>query len=85
MMFYHSRLEPGLGGAHGIPILHLIDCCIRWSACIKSQSKSTRDLLDGISLAWVNVFGGVHTLTLDGETGMRGKEVDDWAMYNQIT
>ena len=85
LLFYHSRLEPGLGGAHGIPIIHLIDCCIRWSACLKSQSKTTKDLLDGISLAWVNVFGGMQTLTLDGETGMRGKDVDDWAMYNQIT
>ena len=27
----------------------------------------------------------MQTLTLDGETGMRGKDVDDWAMYNQIT
>ena len=37
-----------------------------------------------ISLAWVNVFGGMETLTLDGEIGMRGKDVDDWAMHNQI-
>ena len=85
LIFYHSRLEPGLGGAHGIPVLHFIDCCIRLSARIKSQSKSTRDLLDGISLAWVNVFGGVQTLILDGETGMRGRAVDAWAIYNQIT
>ena len=68
-----------------MPIIHLIDCCIRWSACLKIASKSVKDLLDGISLAWVNVFGGMQTLTLDGEIGMRGKDVDDWAMYNQVT
>ena len=30
------------------------------------------------------MLGDMQTLTLDGETGMNGKEVDDWAMYNQI-
>lgn len=29
LMVYRSTLEPGLGGAHGIPIVQ-IDCCIRW-------------------------------------------------------
>ena len=46
LSFYHSKLEPGLGGAHGVPIIHLIDYCMRWSACFKSQSKTTWDLLD---------------------------------------
>ena len=65
-MFYYSRSEFGLGGVHGGPILHLIDCCIRWSVCIKSHSKTIRNLFDGISVAWANVFGGMNTFILDG-------------------
>ena len=30
------------------------------------------------------MFGHMEVLTLDGETGMRPKEVDDWAMSNQV-
>lgn len=82
---YHSALEPGLGGVQGIPIAHVIGCCIRWSACIRSSSKSINDSLDCISIAWGNVFGNMQTLTLDGETGMRGKEVDDYATCSQIS
>lgn len=48
-----------------------------------SPSRSTRDLSDRMSVTWVNVFGNMKVLTLDGETGVRPKEVDDSAMYNQ--
>ena len=85
LLFYHSRLEPGFGGANGVPIAHLIDCCIRWPACVASPSKTIWDLLNCISNGWVSVFGNMQTLTLDGESGMKGKEVDAWAMCNQIT
>lgn len=78
-------MEPSLGGAHGIPIAHLIGCCFRWFACARTPSKTSKDLLDCISNARVNVFWGMNTLTLDGGSGVKGKEVDDWAMYNQIT
>ena len=84
LLFYHSQLQPLLNCEKGIPIVHCIDCCIRWSACTVSPSRKTQDLLDCISGSWVDVFGNMKTLTLDQETGMRGKEVDDWAMYNQI-
>lgn len=47
-------------------------------------TRSTRDLLDRISIAWVNVFGGMKVLTLDGETGTRRNDIDHWARYNQI-
>ena len=50
-----------------------------------SPSRRTSDLLDCISGSWIDVFGPMKVLTLDGETGMRGKEVDDFAMYNQTT
>ena len=52
--------------------------------CKRLQTKSTKDLLERITLAWVDVFGGVETRILDGEAGMMGKEVDDWAVYSQI-
>ena len=81
-MCYHSALEPSLGGVQGIPVVHLIDCCIRWSACVRSQSRTTNDSSDCISLAWVNVFGGMHILRLDGEIVMRGKEVDDYTKHH---
>ena len=51
---------------------------------MRSQTKTTNDLLERIALAWLDVFGGMEALTLDGETRTRGKEVDDWAMYSQI-
>ena len=31
LLFDRSALQPGLGGQHGIPIVHPIDCCTRWS------------------------------------------------------
>lgn len=85
LVLYHSQLGPGLGGAHGIPLAHLIGCNIRWSACVKSSSKTIRDLLDCMNNVSVHVFGNMSTLTLDGERGVKGKEIDDLAMYNQMT
>ena len=85
LLFYHSALQPDLGGDKGIPIVHMIDCCIILSACTISPSKRTTDLLDCISGSWIDVFGNMKVLTLDGETGMKGKDVDDWAMYSQTT
>ena len=46
--------------------------------------RGTQDLLDRISVAWVNVVGHMKGLALDGETGMRSKEADGWALYNQV-
>ena len=85
LLCYHSMLEPNLGSDKGIPIVHMIDYCIRWSACTMVRSKTTKDLLSAISSSWVSIFGNMQVLTLDGEIGMRGKDVDDWAMYNQVT
>lgn len=68
----------------GIPIAHLIGCCARWFACVKSPSRSTRDLPDCIANALVNVFCNMKVRTFDGETGMRCKEVDDLAMCSQM-
>ena len=33
----------------------------------------------------MTIVGPPKTLTLDGESGMRGKDVDDWAIENQTT
>ena len=83
LLFYHFALQPGLGGEIGIPIVHWIDCCIRWSARMMRPPRSARDLLDGISIAWENVFGGMTVLISDGDTGVRSKHADGWAMYSQ--
>lgn len=85
LMFYRSMLQPTFGGEKGIPICHLIECCVRWSACTMAKFKSTTDLLDCISISWVTVIGSPEMLTLDGGSGMRAKEVDNWALYNQVT
>ena len=55
-----------------------------WSAYMMFPTRSTRDLLDCISIAWINAFVGMNVLTLDGETVMRSKDVDDLAMYHQV-
>lgn len=49
-----------------------------------AKARSTTDLLDCISNSWIMVFGSMRTLTLDGGSGMRAKDVDDWAMYNHV-
>ena len=48
------------------------------------KSNGTTDLLDCISNSWISIFGSMTILALDGENGMRAKEVDDWAMHNQV-
>ena len=40
-----------------------------------SPSRNTRDLLDCISITWINVFGDLKLFTLDEETGMMSKDV----------
>ena len=84
LMFYRSKLEFGLGGVRCIFIVHPTDCCIKRSACLRSQSRISKDVLKCISLAWVNALGGMKALIIDGEIGIRGKEVD-WAMCSQLT
>ena len=83
-MFYKSLLEFGFGGEQGIAIVHLMDCCIRWSACRRTPTTTIRGLLGCMSVSWINVFGGMKTSNIDGETGMKGKEVDDWCMCGQV-
>ena len=83
-LFYRPAFQPGLGGEKDIPIMHLTDCCIRWSVCMMYPSRSASDLLNCTSTARINVFGNMWVSTSDGETGMRAKEAGDWAMYNQV-
>ena len=85
LSFYHFALEPNLGGDRGIPIVHLMDCCVRWSVRIRNPSKTTRDPSNSISIAWANAFGNMNVFTLDGESCMRGKEANDWATHSQIS
>ena len=80
---YKSALDPGLGGEKGIPIVHLVDCCMRWFACMMSPPRAATDFLQFISTAWANAVGNLKIPALDGGTGMRSKEFGDRAMYNQ--
>ena len=47
--------------------------------------KDEKTLLNGISSIWIQVYGALKVLTIDRDRGMRGTEVDHWAIYNQIT
>ena len=69
LLFYRSLLQPTLGGEQGIPICHLIGCCIRWSSFTMLLSRTTADLLNCISTSWVTIFGSMTILTLDGNQG----------------
>lgn len=66
-VFYIAAPEFGLGGDTGIPIVHVIDCCIRWSVRVKPQSSSTRYLLERIILAWAIICGGMKALSFGGD------------------
>ena len=47
--------------------------------------KKEKTLLNGIGTIWIQIYGPPKVLTLDQERGMRGTDVDHWAIYNQIT
>ena len=55
-LLFRSLFEFGVVGDKGILIIHLIDCCIRWPASMRTQSRTTKDQLEGISIAWVNIL-----------------------------
>ena len=40
-----------------IPLLHLIDCCTRFSTTIPLHTKNADDLADSISNQWISIFG----------------------------
>ena len=81
LLFYRSLLQPKRGL---LPIIHLIDVCIRFSRCGIVPSKEEIDLTTGISTLWIAIFGAMQTLMLDEETAMRGQCVMDWASANGI-
>ena len=69
LLFYTSLLESRRGL---LPIVHLIDTCIRFSAGAIS-TKEEVDLVITISRVWVSIFGPMTTLCQDEETGMKGQ------------
>ena len=38
-------------------VLHLVDCCIRWSAALIIASRTPQDILNGITHIWIRFFG----------------------------
>lgn len=84
LTFNHSIVERSLGGAHGIPVIHLIDNCTRSSAIAALNNKDNNSSLEIISKHWINIFGAMEALILDVEAGVKkGWDVDDWAMQSQ--
>ena len=78
LMFHVCRLEPDRGM---LPILHLIDVCLRFSQGATSR-KDELALTTTISRIWISIFAAMQTLTMDEETGMRCQTVSDWASAN---
>ena len=76
LLFYHSQLEPKRGM---LTVVHLCDCCTRFSRSGIVQSKDERTLCQVIAELWCSIFGPMTTLTLDQEAGMRGEEAANWA------
>ncbi len=65
-------------------IMHLIDACVRWSANGLLKDKEEITLCTRISELWLTVHGPMRTLVQDGESGMKGRAVADWAEANRI-
>ena len=55
----------------GIPILHVIDTCLRWSAAMVLPDKSEQTLLNALSTIWVRVLGAPGVFTQDEERGLK--------------
>lgn len=51
-------------------ILHMIDCCIRWSAACVVESKHAEVLLTAMDQLWFRVFGSPQELVGDRESGI---------------
>ena len=52
------------------------------SATQDCGGKKQEILLNGISAIWISIWGSMKVLTLDQESSMRGKGVDDRAIRN---
>jgi hypothetical protein len=81
LMFYQSLVEPRRGR---LVIVHLVDCCIRWDVATVIANKEEDTILAAITMFWIAIFGPMGTLTLDEETGMRGRRAADWADAHNI-
>ena len=71
LLFYNSLLQPSRNGGEGIPILHVIDTCLRWSAAVVLPDKSEQSLLNAPSTIWISVFGAPGVFTQDEERGLK--------------
>ena len=67
LLFYNSILQPSRNGEKGIPILHIIGTCLRWSAAVVLPDKSEQTLLNALSQVWIAVFGAPEVFTQDAE------------------
>ena len=55
---------------HGIPLLHLIDCCTRFSTTVHLTSKQANVVVESIFSQWITIFGAPGTFISDnGEFG----------------
>ena len=59
MLFYERRI-----------VGHMIDGCVRWTAARELRSKELEKLLGFIWTGWIQLFGPMASLTMDGDGGV---------------
>ena len=64
---FNVLVEVDLLFIESLVVLHMCDCCIRWSAGKIIASKQVSDILDGLVDAWFKIFGPPRTLVSDHE------------------
>ena len=65
-------------------VLHLVDECIRWSVAVCIRSKTPEDIIEGIVMHWLKIFGAPEMMIWDGERAMVSAEALNWASRNSI-
>ena len=63
-ILYHGNYQIG----------HLIDGCIRWTVATTLEDKDTESLLNFIWTSWIQPFGPMHVLTVDGEGALASEQ-----------
>eukprot|EP00959_Pyramimonas_sp_CCMP1952_P402233 8428902-Pyramimonas_sp.AAC.1 len=58
--------------------LHLVACCIGWSAALIIARRRPQDILNGIAHIWIRLFGPMRVLTSDKEGALDLDIADAW-------
>ena len=76
LLFYSDETDRQL---QSYIILHMVDECIRWSRAILVDSKEVKDIVAGMTSAWLSLHGPPSQMIWDGECAMNSDEDKQWA------